>query len=124
MSHTTSPAAPVSEVRPRKDIPTMLFLLLTPVIGIAGTALYTWVHGFALWMPLLALGMYALVGISVTAGYHRFFSHRTYEAWAPVQIFFAIFGAMAAQNSILSWSAGHRVHHQYIDKDWDPYNIQ
>jgi stearoyl-CoA desaturase (Delta-9 desaturase) len=64
------------------------------------------------------------VGISVTAGYHRFFSHRTYEASRPVQVFFAIFGAMAAQNSILSWSAGHRVHHQYVDKDWDPYNIQ
>ena len=102
----------------------MLFLLLTPVIGIVGTALYTYFHGFELWMPLLALSMYALVGISVTAGYHRFFSHRTYEASTPVQVFFAIFGAMAAQNSILSWSAGHRVHHQYVDKDWDPYNIQ
>lgn len=109
---------------PRKDIPVMLFLLLTPVIGIGGTALYTIVHGFSLWMPLLALGMYALVGISICAGYHRFFSHKSYEASPIVQIFLAFFGAMAAQNSILSWSAGHRIHHQYVDRDWDPYNIQ
>jgi len=102
----------------------MLFLLLTPVVGIVGTALYSWLHGFHLWMPLLALGMYAAVGISICAGYHRFFSHKSYEASRPVQLFFAIFGAMAAQNSILWWSAGHRVHHQYIDRDWDPYNIK
>jgi len=111
-------------VSPKKDIPTMLFLLLTPVVGIVGTALYTYLHGFHLWMPMLALGMYAAVGISICAGYHRFFSHKSYEASRPVQLFFAIFGAMAAQNSILWWSAGHRVHHQYVDHDWDPYNIK
>ena len=31
---------------------------------------------------------------------------------------------MAAQNSILWWSASHRVHHKHVDRDWDPYNIQ
>jgi stearoyl-CoA desaturase (delta-9 desaturase) len=41
-----------------------------------------------------------------------------------VQVFFAIFGAMAAQNSILWWSSSHRVHHKYADRDWDPYNIR
>lgn len=102
----------------------MSFLFLTPVVGIAGTAIYTYLHGFHLWMPLLALGMYGAVGMSICAGYHRFFSHKSYEASAPVQIFFAIFGAMAAQNSILWWSSSHRIHHQYVDRDWDPYSIK
>ena len=102
----------------------MGFLMLTPVIGIAGTAVYTWLYGFALWMPLLALGMYVAVGLSICAGYHRFFSHKSYEATRPVQIAYAIFGAMAAQNSILQWSSSHRAHHQYVDRDWDPYNIK
>ena len=31
---------------------------------------------------------------------------------------------MAAQNSILWWSSSHRVHHKYVDNDWDPYNIK
>ena len=31
---------------------------------------------------------------------------------------------MAAENSILWWSSSHRVHHKYIDKEWDPYNIR
>jgi len=98
--------------------------MLTPVIGIAGTALYTYLHGFALWMPLLALVMYVAVGLSICAGYHRFFSHKSYEATRPVQIFYAVFGAMAAQNSILWWSSAHRTHHQYVDRDWDPYSIK
>ena len=106
------------------DVIPMLFLLLTPIVGIAGTAVYTAIHGFHLWMLLLALGMYAMVGLSITAGYHRFFSHKSYEAAPAVQLFYALFGAMAAQNSILQWSAAHRLHHQYVDRDWDPYSIK
>lgn len=102
----------------------ILFLTLTPVIGIVGTALYTWYTGFELWMPVLMVTLYLAVGLSITAGYHRFFSHKSYEAHPVVQYFYAIFGALAAQNSILWWSSSHRVHHKYADRDWDPYNIR
>jgi stearoyl-CoA desaturase (delta-9 desaturase) len=108
----------------KKDWVNIIFLTLTPVIGVFGTALYTWRHGFHLWMLVLMLGMYAAVGMSICAGYHRFFSHKSYEASPIVQFFFAIFGALAAQNSILWWSSSHRVHHKYVDHDWDPYNIR
>ena len=106
------------------DYFTMSFLILTPIIGVAGTALYTYFKGFELWMPILFVAMYAAVGLSICAGYHRFFSHKSYEASRAVQIFYALFGAMAAQNSILWWSSSHRVHHQYVDRDWDPYSIK
>ena len=99
------------------------FLSLTPIIGVVGTAAYTWSHGFHLWMPILTATMYLFVGMSICAGYHRFFSHKSYEASRPVQLFFAFFGAMAAENSILWWSSSHRTHHKHVDKDWDPYNI-
>ena len=120
---TAEHAVPQPE-KPGIDYFVMGFLMLTPVVGIVGTALYTYYNGFALWMPMLALAMYAAVGISICAGYHRFFSHKSYEARWPVQLFYAIFGAMAAQNSILWWSSSHRNHHQYVDRDWDPYNIK
>ena len=117
---TPSPEARGGEL----DIIPMSFLILTPIIGVAGTAVYTAMHGFHLWMPLLLAGMYLAVGLSITAGYHRFFSHKSYEASAPLQLFYAVFGAMAAQNSILWWSSSHRIHHQYVDRDWDPYSIR
>jgi stearoyl-CoA desaturase (delta-9 desaturase) len=123
--NATAPTPPPGNARAGGiDFITMTFLILTPIIGIAGTAIYTVLHGFHLWMPLLAIGMYAAVGLSICAGYHRFFSHKSYEASTGVQIFYAIFGAMAAQNSILWWSSSHRIHHQYVDRDWDPYNIK
>src|SRR5207248_2975285 len=60
------------------DFITMTFLILTPIIAVAGTAAYTVLHGFHLWMPLLFVAMYAAVGLSICAGYHRFFSHKSY----------------------------------------------
>jgi stearoyl-CoA desaturase (delta-9 desaturase) len=75
-------------------------------------------------MPLLALVLYLAVGFSICAGYHRCFSHRSYECSPLVQVLFAVFGAMAAQNSILWWSSNHRDHHRYVDRDWDPYSIR
>ena len=106
------------------DWPVLLFLAFTPLIGTVGTALYTWRTGFEWWMLGLAVVMYLLVGMSICAGYHRFYSHKSYESSKPVQYFYAIFGSLAAQNSILTWSASHRIHHKYVDNDWDPYNIQ
>jgi stearoyl-CoA desaturase (delta-9 desaturase) len=123
--NATAPPSPPDHARAGGiDFITMSFLILTPIIAVAGTAIYTTLHGFHLWMPLLAVVMYAAVGLSVCAGYHRFFSHKSYEASTALQIFYAIFGAMAAQNSILWWSSSHRIHHQYVDRDWDPYNIK
>src|SRR5687768_3444292 len=107
-----------------KDWVNIAFLTLTPVIGVVGTAAWTLYNGLSWWMPVLLVSMYLAVGISITAGYHRFFSHKSYEAHPLAQAFFAFFGAMAAQNSILWWSASHRVHHKYVDQDWDPSNIQ
>jgi len=108
----------------QKDWVNIGFLFLTPVIGLGGTAWYTARTGFAPWMLGLFLVMYTLVGLSICAGYHRYFSHKSYQAARPVQFFLAAFGAMAAQNSILCWSSGHRRHHRYVDRAWDPYNIR
>lgn len=60
----------------------------------------------------------------MTAGYHRLFTHRSYECHPVVQAFYLFFGALALQNSALAWGSDHRVHHRYVDRDWDPYNIQ
>ena len=99
------------------------FLTLTPIIATVGTILWTIHRGFEWWMLALFLVLYSLVGMSICAGYHRCFSHRSYSTARPVQAFYAFFGAMAAQNSILWWCSSHRTHHSHVDQDWDPYNI-
>jgi stearoyl-CoA desaturase (Delta-9 desaturase) len=107
----------------KKDWTNILFLSITPILAGPVLIAHTVYTGFEIWMPLLFLGMYALVGLSICAGYHRYFSHKSYECASVVQIFYAIFGAMAAQNSILRWSSEHRRHHVHAETDWDPYSI-
>jgi len=71
-----------------------------------------------------ALGLWVATGLSITAGYHRLFSHRAYKAAWPVRLFFAIFGAMTVQNSILHWAKDHRYHHGMVDTIGDPYDAR
>jgi stearoyl-CoA desaturase (delta-9 desaturase) len=76
-------------------------------------------------IPTLALAglFYAAGGISVTAGYHRLFAHRTYRPAAVVRWALLAFGAATFQNSALSWSADHRAHHAETDGSGDPHAV-
>ena len=99
------------------------FLTVTPLVGVGGTLWYAAAFGVT-WLELANfVFMYFLTGMGITGGYHRYFSHRTYECGKPLQWFYALFGAAAVQNSILNWSSDHRYHHRFVDTDEDPYNI-
>lgn len=64
-------------------------------------------------------------GMSITGGYHRLWSHRTYKAHASVRFLYALGGALAIQNSALHWSSDHRIHHKHVDNnDIDPYSAK
>ena len=64
-------------------------------------------------------------GMSITAGYHRLWAHKAYEANTFVRVVLAIGGAMALQNSILHWVSDHRIHHRHVDdNDKDPYSAK
>lgn len=65
-----------------------------------------------------------LTGLSITAGYHRYFSHRAYKAHPIFETILIFFGTMAVQSSVLRWSFEHRLHHAFVDTDKDPYSIQ
>jgi len=74
---------------------------------------------------LFALGCFIFCGMSITAGYHRLWSHRTYQAHWSLRFIFALGGAFALQNSILHWSSDHRIHHKHVDNnDVDPYSAK
>src|SRR5581483_10865907 len=87
-------AAPAPREPRKLEWVSIAFLTLTPIVGILGTALWTVHVGFHWWMLALCVGMYLLVGLSICAGYHRYFSHKTYECAPVVQLFYAVFGAM------------------------------
>lgn len=101
-----------------------VFLILTPILAAIAVPWYAVVHGIGWPEIAAALGLWLATGLSVTAGYHRLFSHRSYEAVWPVRLFFALLGGAAWQNSVIAWCAAHRYHHRDVDSDDDPYNPQ
>jgi stearoyl-CoA desaturase (delta-9 desaturase) len=115
----------VSETKPRRlNWLNTIFLVGTLLVAAVATPWYLWNYGFGLpeWATFFAIWL--VVGLSVTGGYHRLFAHKTYQASWPVRLFYLVFGAAALENSVLNWAADHRVHHDHVDEERDPYNIQ
>lgn len=103
----------------------VLVFSLTFAIAVIGVPLYAVYSGFQVSTLIAAVLATAYCGFSITAGYHRLWSHRSYEAHPLVRWLFALGGAFALQNSILHWSSDHRVHHQHVDdNDKDPYSAK
>lgn len=67
----------------------------------------------------LALAMYALRMFGITAGYHRYFSHRSYRLARGWQFLMAFLAETSGQKGVLWWAAHHRVHHRHADQDPD-----
>ena len=103
---------------------TAVFLFVTPVAALVWGGMHVFVHGVTLAEVSFFLIYLAVTAMSITAGYHRLFSHRAYEARPLVRALYLLFGAATFQDSALAWSADHRSHHQNIDSDGDPYNVR
>lgn len=61
--------------------------------------------------------------LSITGGYHRLWSHKSYKANPLLELFYMIFGTTASQSDVITWAKYHRTHHRNEDKDGDPHNI-
>ncbi len=58
----------------------------------------------------------------ITAGYHRYFSHRSYRMGRVAQFVMAVGGTTAVQKGPLWWAGHHRIHHRYTDLDDDVHS--
>ncbi len=75
------------------------------------------------WQALaLCAGLYWLRIFAVTAGYHRYFSHRTYATSRVFQFILAFLAQSTAQKSVLWWAAKHRDHHLHSDMPQDVHS--
>lgn len=71
---------------------------------------------------ILAAQLTGMLGI--TAGAHRLWSHRSFQAAWPVRLLFMLGNSAAHQGSIYHWVRDHRMHHKYTDSQLDPHSIQ
>jgi stearoyl-CoA desaturase (Delta-9 desaturase) len=99
-------------------------LTLVHVAALGGMAIYVPIHGLSLAAVIIGAVLTALTIFSLSAGYHRLFSHRAYEAHPVLRFLLLTFGAGAFQNTALAWAADHRRHHGNTDTALDPYNAR
>jgi stearoyl-CoA desaturase (delta-9 desaturase) len=59
--------------------------------------------------------------LCITAGYHRYLSHRSFSTSRVVQLLLAFGGTTAAQKGPLWWASQHRTHHRFTDQSGDPH---
>jgi len=111
--------------KPPLILTNVLVFIITGAIAFIGVPVWVINHGID-WAEIgTAIFLFYFTGMSITAGYHRLWSHKTYDANIVVRVILAIGGAMALQNSILHWSSDHRIHHRHVDdNDKDPYSAK
>ena len=95
---------------------------LVPLLGVITAMTLLWGQGISGLDFGLFLGFYLFTCAGITVGYHRLFTHRSFEVPKLIRGTFAVAGSMAIQGSIIHWVATHRRHHAYADAYGDPHS--
>lgn len=106
-----------------------LFLILNPVLSVVALVLYLvfsnqYTTSQLVWISVFGLVFAILTNLSITMGYHRLYSHKSFEAHPILEAFLLFISAGAFQGSCLKWASDHRIHHRFEDTDKDPYSIK
>ena len=71
---------------------------------------------------ILCGALYVVRMFGITAGFHRYFSHRSFKTGRVFQFFLAFLGQSSAQRGVLWWASKHRLHHKHSDTDQDVHS--
>jgi len=117
------PAVGMSPLRASRGIRLVTLLLaVVPLLGFGAAFVSLWGYGFN-WLYLaLLLGMYFSTALGITVGYHRLFTHKSFETYPFLQFILGVLGSMAIQGPLFQWVALHRRHHQHTDTADDPHS--
>ncbi|MET0527155.1 MAG: acyl-CoA desaturase [Microvirga sp.] len=78
--------------------------------------------GITLEGVVVGIVLYWLRIFAIGAGYHRYFSHRSYRTSRAFQFVLAFVAQSTAQKSVLWWAAKHRHHHLHSDTEADVHS--
>jgi stearoyl-CoA desaturase (delta-9 desaturase) len=96
--------------------------VVVPLLALILAVPLAWGRGLSRTDLVLALGFYAVSGLGVTVGFHRYFTHRAFKAGRRLRIALAIAGSLALQGPVIVWVADHRRHHAFSDRPGDPHS--
>lgn len=65
---------------------------------------------------------YFIIGMGTGVGFHRYFSHKSFETRPWVAYLLGAAGSMSFQSSLLTWVTDHRRHHAHTDNCGDNHS--
>jgi stearoyl-CoA desaturase (delta-9 desaturase) len=65
--------------------------------------------------------IYICIALTVTVGYHRLFSHNSFECSKYWHWIFGLIGTISLNSSPVHWASVHMSHHKFSDTEDDPY---
>src|SRR6476620_1334322 len=93
-----------------------LVVTLVP-LALLGFAIYVAWGGTLHWSDLVVLVItYVLTGVGITVGFHRLFTHRSFNTSRLLRALSAVEGP------VIEWVSSHRKHHRFSDLPGDPHS--
>ncbi|MBN8538745.1 MAG: fatty acid desaturase [Deltaproteobacteria bacterium] len=74
------------------------------------------------WWIASILGYFLFSRIGGDVGFHRYFTHKSFQASALVEKALLVLGTLDCKGSMFSWVTSHIAHHAHADKKGDPHS--
>ena len=93
-----------------------------PFAGFLASVFFLWGQ-LITWRDVVILVVgYLVTCLGISIGFHRLFTHRSYETYRPIRYSLAVCGSMAVQGPVIRWVSDHRKHHNFADREGDPHS--
>src|ERR1017187_8258776 len=96
--------------------------VVVPMLALIAAVPLAWGWGVGWHDIVIAAVFYTISGLGISMGFHRYFTHSSFKANRGLKIALAIAGSLAIEGPVLTWTADHRRHHKYSDKEGDPHS--
>ncbi|MGZ3392380.1 MAG: acyl-CoA desaturase [Isosphaeraceae bacterium] len=131
-STVLTPPQPIRPTGPRPDLEPepsstgerilVATFVAVPMLALLAAVPLAWGWGLGWHDVVLAIVFYAISGLGISMGFHRYFTHGSFKAVRGFKIALAVAGTLALEGPVLTWVADHRRHHKYSDKEGDPHS--
>jgi stearoyl-CoA desaturase (delta-9 desaturase) len=95
---------------------------IVPFVGLGVVCWQVWAS-LLHWSDIIVFAiLYVVTALGITVGFHRLFTHRSFQTTRWLRGVFAALGSAAIEGPIISWVADHRKHHAFADLPGDPHS--
>lgn len=96
-------------------------LIGTPLCGTLYSAFYFQSHAIEPFSIFQLIFWYVVTGIGLGVGFHRYFTHKSFDTFPAVRLLLGVAGSLGFQGSVIRWIADHRRHHRFSDQPPDTH---